>query len=171
MRLLKDWYWSRKGMVAYARHLGVRVGEGCRILGNARKVFGAEPYLVRLGNRVTVVSGVQFFTHDGGVWVFRSERPGLDVFGPIDVGNNVFIGARAVILPGVTIGDNVVIGAGAVVTNDIPSNSVAVGVPARVVKSLDAYREGIWERAIDTKLLSDEEKYQAIRRAFPAWFA
>lgn len=55
---------------------------------------------------------------------------------PVVIGNNVWIGGSATILPGVTIGDNVVIGAGSVVTHDIPSDCVAAGNPARVIKSL-----------------------------------
>lgn len=55
---------------------------------------------------------------------------------PITVGNSVWLGGGVTVLPGVTIGDNVVIGAGSVVVKDIPSNSVAVGNPARVVKQL-----------------------------------
>ena len=54
----------------------------------------------------------------------------------IHIGNNVWIGAGSVILPGVTIGDNTVIGAGSVVTKDIPANSVAVGVPCRVQREI-----------------------------------
>lgn len=50
------------------------------------------------------------------------------------IGNNVWIGGGAIIMPGVTIGDNVVIGAGSVVTKDIPDNSVAYGSPYRVVR-------------------------------------
>ncbi len=53
---------------------------------------------------------------------------------PVTIGNNVWIGGGAILLPGVTIGDNVVIGAGSVVTHDIPSDSVAVGSPCRVVR-------------------------------------
>lgn len=53
---------------------------------------------------------------------------------PVIIGNNVWIGGGAILLPGVTIGDNVVIGAGSVVTKDIPSNSVACGNPCRVVR-------------------------------------
>ena len=56
---------------------------------------------------------------------------------PVRIGNDVWIGGNASIMPGVTIGDNVVIGAGAVVTHDIPSNSLALGVPARVVRELE----------------------------------
>lgn len=53
---------------------------------------------------------------------------------PVTIGNNVWIGGGAILLPGVTIGDNVVIGASSVVTHDIPANSVAVGSPCRVVR-------------------------------------
>jgi maltose O-acetyltransferase len=55
---------------------------------------------------------------------------------PIVIGDNVWIGGGAIVLPGVTIGDNTVVGAGAVVTRDLPANVVAVGNPARVVKRL-----------------------------------
>jgi maltose O-acetyltransferase len=55
---------------------------------------------------------------------------------PVSIGCNVWIGGSVVILPGVTIGDNVTIGAGSVVVHDIPSGSIAVGNPCRVVKSI-----------------------------------
>ena len=55
------------------------------------------------------------------------------VAAPITIGNNVWVGAKATILSGVSIGDNAVIGANAVVTRDVPANSIAVGIPARVV--------------------------------------
>ena len=55
---------------------------------------------------------------------------------PIIVGDNVWIGTRAIILPGVTIGDGAVIGAGAVVTKDVPARSVAAGNPARILRTL-----------------------------------
>ena len=53
---------------------------------------------------------------------------------PVIIGNNVWIGGGAIILPGITIGDNVVIGAGSVVTRDIPANKIAVGSPCRVIR-------------------------------------
>ncbi|WP_320824241.1 sugar O-acetyltransferase [Reinekea sp.] len=55
---------------------------------------------------------------------------------PIRIGNNVWIGAHTVVLPGITIGDNAVIGAGSIVTRDIPANVVAVGNPCRVLRSI-----------------------------------
>jgi maltose O-acetyltransferase len=57
---------------------------------------------------------------------------------PITIGDNVWLGGGAIVCPGVTIGENTVVGAGAVVTKDLPANVVAVGNPARVVRSLDA---------------------------------
>jgi maltose O-acetyltransferase len=56
---------------------------------------------------------------------------------PITVGDNVWLGGGAIVCPGVTIGENTVVGAGAVVTKDLPANVIAVGNPARVVRTLD----------------------------------
>lgn len=55
---------------------------------------------------------------------------------PITIGDNVWLGARVIVLPGVTIGDDAVVGIGSVVTSDVPARSVAVGVPARVVREI-----------------------------------
>ena len=64
------------------------------------------------------------------------RRQGLQYNAPVRIGRNCWIGAGAVILPGVTIGDNVVVGAGSVVTKDLPSDVVAVGNPCRVLRSV-----------------------------------
>ncbi|MER6033969.1 sugar O-acetyltransferase [Streptomyces sp. NPDC001835] len=66
----------------------------------------------------------------------QPRRDKLEAARPIVIGDNVWIGGGAIVLPGVTIGDNSVVGAGAVVTKDVPANVVAVGNPARVVRSL-----------------------------------
>ena len=67
---------------------------------------------------------------------YKIRNKGLEYALPINIGDNVWIGANVCILPGVTIGNNVVIGAGSVVNKDIPSNSVAVGVPCKVIKTI-----------------------------------
>jgi acetyltransferase-like isoleucine patch superfamily enzyme/O-antigen/teichoic acid export membrane protein len=134
-------YLMKTDAVAAARAMGVKVGEGSRILAMTPATFGAEPYLVTIGNDVSIAKGAQFFTHDGGVWIFRKEFPHIDIMGPIVIGNNVLVGVDSMIMPGVTVGDNVVIGARAMVTRDVPSNSVVVGQPARVIMTADEYRE------------------------------
>ena len=152
--------------VTYARAIGVHVGENCRILGlGSGTSFGSEPYMISVGDHVTIAAGVTFITHDGGVWIFREQHPEIDVVAPIVVGNNVFIGVHSIIMPGVTIGDNCVIGAGSVVTRDIPAGSVAVGAPARRIKSIEEYWTKIKDRAVFVRSLPDDEKrlvYQSL---------
>ncbi len=120
---------------------GLKLGRDVRIIG--KPDFGNEPYLITIGDHVTVSTHVEFVTHDGATWVFR-ERPeyaGLQHFGPIEVGNNCFIGTRSVILPGVRIGDNCVVGAGSVVTRSVPDDTVVAGAPARAICTYDEYVE------------------------------
>jgi acetyltransferase-like isoleucine patch superfamily enzyme len=160
---LVKWFRSRRDRVEQARALGVRIGRHCRIY---ECYFGREPYLVTIGDHVTITSGVQFVTHDGGVWVFREEFPDIDVFAPIRVGNNVFIGLNSIILPGAVIGDNCVIGAGSLVRGAIPPNSVAAGVPAKVIKPLGEYRAKVLERAVHIRSRPYEEKRRILCEKF-----
>jgi acetyltransferase-like isoleucine patch superfamily enzyme len=156
----------RRDPVGWARRQGVTIGEGCRLLGLNAGTFGSEPFLVSLGDHVSLTTGVRFVTHDGGVWVFRDEEPDIDLFGPIRVGSNVFFGFNVLIMPGVTIGDNVVVGAGAVVTRDIPSNSVAAGVPARVIRPLSAYKEKALQTGTRIRSMPHDEKVKWLRERF-----
>lgn len=156
----------RRDPVDWSRHIGVRIGSECRLIGINSGTFGSEPYLVTLGDHVTVTEGVRFVTHDGGVWVLRPEYPNIDVFGPIRVGNNVFIGTASILLPGVTIGDDVVVGAGSVVNRNVPSGSVAVGVPARVVSSMEEYRGKSLAKALMTKSLTAASKRELLEQMY-----
>lgn len=140
--------------IKYARHIGVRVGDNCRLINVS---FSSEPYLITLGNHVSATA-TRFETHDGGVWAIRHDAPKIDIVKPIKVGNNVFIGYGAVLLPGVTVGNNVVIGAYAVVSKDIPDNSIAVGIPAKVIKSLTDYQEKAVQVGDNTKGFDYEQK-------------
>ncbi len=69
---------------------------------------------------------------------YKIRNTGLEQALPIKIGNNVWLGGGVIVLPGVTIGDNTVVGAGAVVTKDLPANVLAVGNPARILRSLEA---------------------------------
>lgn len=134
--------------VRYARLIGVRVGSNCKLI---HPNFGTEPYLIEIGDHVELTNNVTFVTHDGGVWVFRDEYPEIDIFGPIVIKDNVFVGLGSIILPNVTIGNNCVIGAGSVVTTSIPDNSVAAGVPAKVLKNIDSYLESSLAKTLNCK--------------------
>ena len=109
-----------------------------------------------------ITDGVKFITHDGGTLLYRHLIPDLEITKPIVVGDNVYIGNNVIILPGVTIGSNVVIGAGAIVSRDIPDNSVAVGVPARVIKTADEYLEKLKKESLHLGHLKGREKDKAL---------
>ncbi|HEU4776177.1 MAG TPA: acyltransferase [Telluria sp.] len=155
--------------VRYARKAGVRVGEGVRFYGMTPGMFGSEPWLISIGNNVHIVSGCNFINHDGGVLILRHRFPDLEITKPIRIGNNVYIGINCTILPGVTIGDNVIIGAGAVVTRDIPSGSVAAGIPARVIKTLDQYLASVQAQSLGYGHLGAAAKDLALRQHYKDW--
>lgn len=91
---------------------------------------------VYIGDRVMVGPNVTICTT--GHPVYPQYREMVAHYSlPIHIGNNVWIGANSVILPGVTVGDNTVIGAGSIVTRDIPANVVAVGNPCRVMREIN----------------------------------
>ena len=118
--------------------LGEKIGVNCNSL-NTLHIYGrvnwsTEPWIISLGKNVHITDGVKFLTHDGGTLLYRNIIPDLEITKPITIGDDVYIGNNVILLPGVNIGNNVIIGAGAVVSRDIPSNSVAVGVPAKVIR-------------------------------------
>lgn len=93
------------------------------------------PWLIKIGDDVTLVSRVFILAHDAST----KRHLNYSKVGKVSIGNRVFVGAGSIILPGVTIGDNVVIGAGSVVAKDIPSESVANGAPARVTGTIEEF--------------------------------
>jgi UDP-3-O-[3-hydroxymyristoyl] glucosamine N-acyltransferase len=169
-RLIKAFstaYWTRRDPVRYARRLGVTVGSDCRFIGITGATFGSEPFLIRIGHHVTITAGVRFITHDGGVWIFRREDPDLDAFGPITVEENVFIGTNAVLMPGIRIGSNSIIAAGAIVTRDIPAGSVAAGIPARRIKSVEEYHRKLQTQGTRIRSLPPAQRRQRLLEMFP----
>lgn len=90
---------------------------------------------VRFGDNVFIAPNCGFYTA-GHPLDAEQRNKGLEYAYPITIGNNVWIGGHVCVLPGVTIGDNAVIGAGSIVTKDIPANSLAVGNPCKIIRSI-----------------------------------
>ncbi len=90
---------------------------------------------VTIGDNVFIGPNVSIYTACHPLDA-KTRNTGVEWAEPVTIGNNVWIGGSATILPGVTIGDNCVIGAGSVVTKNVPSNTVAAGNPARVIRRL-----------------------------------
>ena len=90
--------------------------------------------------KVTIGDNVMFGPHvivsTAAHPIDPAERRKTEFGAPITIGSDVWLGGNVSVLPGITIGDNCVIGAGSVINKDIPANTVAVGIPCKVVKSL-----------------------------------
>lgn len=147
LEIYKRRFWSPE---KYARYLGVNIGIDCSI---ATKYWGSEPYLIEIGDHVQVTNDVRFFNH-GGSWVFRKKYPLIDTFGKIKIGDNVYIGNCAMIMPGVSIGNDVVIGAGSIITKSIPSGKVVAGNPAKIIGSVSDLEDKMVRFNINTKAMS-----------------
>ena len=104
----------------------------------------AEPFLVAIHNNVRLAADVRLVTHSLTNVVFNNYT-GTDQFycqhGKIEIHDNVFVGAGATIMYGVTIGKNCIIAAESVVTKDVPPGSVVAGVPARIISTFEESME------------------------------
>lgn len=139
---------------ALLKEMFAEIGENCYIeppfhsnFGGSHVHFGSNVYA---NFNLTLVDDTHIYVGDNtmfgpNVTVATAGHPilpelrqqGYQYNAPIHIGKNCWIGAGALILPGITIGDNVVIGAGSVVTKDIPSNIVAVGNPCRILREIN----------------------------------
>lgn len=127
-----------KSPLNYAHSIGVTIGTGTRIADYRH--WPSEPYLISIGDNCAITNEVKFYTHGGGR-LLRKEVPDFDCFGKIVIRNNVYIGAGSKIMPGVIIEDNVIVAAGSVVSKSVPSGMVVGGNPARIICSLEEYKQ------------------------------
>lgn len=97
------------------------------------------PHLITIGDDVIFSADVKILAHDAGL----RNIMGIVRIGHVTIGNRVFVGLGTKILPNVTIGDDVIIGAGSVVSRNLPAGTVCAGSPARVLCTLDEYKNRI----------------------------
>jgi acetyltransferase-like isoleucine patch superfamily enzyme len=132
---------NAKRYEAYLRRKGIRIGKNI-YWGTPRTITidTTRPCLLEIGDNVRLDSGLTILTHDFATYVFLLVyKDFVPATAKVKIGSNVYFGRNCTVLKGVTIGDNCIIGFGSVITKDIPSNSVVVGAPARVISTLEEY--------------------------------
>ena len=153
------------------QHLDKLIKRGLKIGKNFKRMGGViiDPshcYHITIGDNVILAPRVHILAHDSSFGLYTGKTRAANVM----IGNDVFVGAGSIILPGVHIGSRVIIGAGSIVTKDIPANSVAAGNPARVICNIDAYLEKEKAKmcAENTFVGLDWEKPEGIKKAIAA---
>lgn len=141
----------------YFRGKGMLIGVNSKIYSD---ITTPESYLIEIGDDVTISTEVQFITHDNSICKLDANY--TDTFGRIKIGSNTFIGARAILLPGVRVGTNVIIGAGSVVTKSIPDNVIVAGNPARIIKKLPTSSDYVKKYGFNVDTLTANEKQQLL---------
>ena len=155
---------SSSAYIKYLRKKGIHIGEHCIIRApRTARIDVSRPSLVTIGNNVDMNMNFQILTHDWASLVFRTKyNDFVNSSGHVTIGNNIYFGTNVVVLKGVTIGDNCVIGACSLVTKNIPANSVAAGVPCRVICSIDEY----YRKRKQVALAEAVEYVQSIQKRF-----
>lgn len=153
------YHYHTKSNLEYAKHLGVTIGDKCRVY---IKDFGSEPWLIKIGNKVTITHGTRFINHDGSTWLIDDEKGRRQLFRRIEIGNNVFIGMNTIILPGIKIGDDVVVAAGSVLVKSIPSGSIVGGNPAKIIGSFDDYKKRVLETYVSNQEMDFNLDYKSM---------
>ena len=112
----------------------VRFQKGKRFYSNSL-VDTLVPEFVEIGDNFVSAPGSIILAHDSSTFLF-TEKYRIE---STKIGNNVFLGANSVVMPGITIGNNVIVGAGAIVTKDVKNDSVVAGNPAKYMCSVEEY--------------------------------
>lgn len=134
---------SSDSYINYLRKRGIKIGtETCFFEPRTVCIDTSRPNLLEIGNHVFIHGGITILTHDWASWCFvYSDAEFFPSHAKVTIGDNVWFGRNVTVCKGVTIGDNCIIGIGSIVTSSIPSGSVAVGIPARVICSYEDYIE------------------------------
>lgn len=153
IKKIRRFYYESSGnrLLSYYKKEGVKIGEGTVIFDPKNiSIDITRPELLEIGKHVFLHSGTTIMTHDWASWCFMdTDAEFYPSHGKVKIGNNVWLGRDVIICKGVTIGDNCIIGTKSVVTKSIPSNSIAVGVPAKVIGSYDDYMKKRSEKYVE----------------------
>lgn len=160
-------YGHKTSSELYIRHLrnkGAQIGEGAVFFDSTTiKIDDGDCHMLTIGKNFQCTGGVTILTHDYG-WSVTKAMYG-EVLGsvrPVTIGDNVYVGRNAMILPGAKIGNNVIIGANSVVTKEIPDNCVAIGSPCKKLYSMEEYYN-------QRKSVQLDEAVQIIRAYYERW--
>lgn len=142
---------SNASFIKYLRKKGITIGNNCVFRSPiSTTIDKTRPTLISIGNNVDMNRNFTIMSHDYTNSVFiRKHNDFINSSGKVTIGNNIYFGLNCTVLKGVTIGDNCIIGAHSLVTKDIPANSVAAGVPAKVICSIDDYYSKRKKEAIE----------------------
>lgn len=132
---------SNEELIEQLKAQGAQIGDRLHLYGTVH-IDTQFPFMLSIGNDVEITTGVHILNHDYS-WSVIKKATGqlLGGVGPVDIGNNVFIGSGSLILMNTHIGNNTIVGARSVVSGTFPDNVVIAGTPAKVICSLDEFIE------------------------------
>jgi len=116
------------------RKMGVEIGEGTNIQFDV-VIDSSHYWLISIGRNCTIAPRVHILAHDAST----KRKLGYSKIGKVSIGNNVFIGAGVIVLPGVTIGDDAIIAAGSVVSHNVEKGTLVGGVPSGLISTVEVY--------------------------------
>ena len=153
MNILKEFVYRLRAEYTTEKLIkqGMKVGKNFKRL-NGVILDPAHCWLIEIGDNVTMAPRVHILCHDASTKTFLDYTK----IGRVTIGDNVFIGAESVVLPGVTIGDNVIVGANSTITHNVESGSVVAGSPAKVICSLEEYLDKEKKRMIQAPCYGEE---------------
>lgn len=142
----------------YFRKSGMLIGSNCTICCN---IMTTEPYLIKIGDNVTIAGNVSFITHDNSISKIIPEKS--DLFGYIKIGNNCFIGANSTIMYGISLANNIIVASGSVVTKSFNEERVVIGGnPARIIGSWDSLFDRYKDVAINIHGMGKSQKKECV---------
>ena len=146
--------------ISSCKSKGMKIGENLRCFSN---INDSEPYLIEIGDNVTISTDVSFITHDNSISKICNRY--TDSFGKISIGNNCFIGLGSIIMPGVKIGNNVIIAAGSVVTRSFDEDNIIIGGnPALKISDIDKDKYMSKRYYHNTRNMTYDEKKEYISK-------